>query len=358
MKVALTTPYYPPNIGGVEIHVYSLASKLSVRHDVSVITSRISGRTSRTSGVEGNVNVVDVPCLQIPYSPVPLRFPEIESDVYHSHVPSPFFAMEVAKRNMHPHVVTYHNDVVVPEKVGGYRIPKPIGNCIEGVNRRLVRDVLENSDAIIATTRDYARTSEVLRDFDVAVVPNGIDYKAFHPGPPAGDRERLVLYTGRIVAYKGLGVLIEAMSEIDDAKLVVVGDGEDRVRFEKLARRKGVDALFRGRVGEDEKKMWMRKCRVLVLPSLNRLEAFGIVLLEAMASATPVVASNLPGVREVARYGGYVFEDVGDLVEKLGFLLDNDRKATEIGRRGRKNAKLFDWDLVVEKVEKIYESVV
>jgi glycosyltransferase involved in cell wall biosynthesis len=339
-----TTPYYPPHIGGIEFHVQNIARRLAEKHEVEVVTS---------VGSDDLVRIIKPPCLMLPYSPIPLSFPEVEGDVYHSHIPSPFFAREIAVRGKRPHVITYHNDVVVPKYVGGYRVPFCVAKGAEYTNYKLTKDVLEKADAIIATTLSYARTSPLLSDLDIKVIPNGVNIDDFNPGIPAGERKRIVLYAGRIVEYKGLEVLIEAMKGVD-AILVVVGDGEDRTKFQKLAVKSGVEAIFTGRVSEEEKIEWMRKARVLVLPSLNRLEAFGIALIEAMACATPVVASNLPGVRDVALEGGMVFEDVDDLREKINRILDDDTLATKLGKRGRMAARKYDWKRISEELEKLY----
>ncbi len=342
MDVVFTTPYYPPHTGGVEFHVQNLAKRIAKRHKVRVISS---------TGIDSEVEVLKVKCIEIPYSPIPIEFPDLDADVYHSHIPSPFFAREIAKRNKRPHVVTYHNDIEIPNRFNGIRIP--FRNSIEFIGKKITREILENSDLIIATTYSYANTSEILSDFDYVVIPNGIDLKSFKPGIPAGDRERIVLYIGRISEYKGLNLLIDAMDGID-AKLIVIGDGEDRKRFQRLAEKKCIEAEFLGRVSEGEKIKWLRKARVLVLPSRSRLEAFGIVLLEAMACSTPVIASNTPGVKEIALKGGFVFRDRDELRDLLLRILESDNLATRLGRKGRCAVKIYDWDRIAEKIEKLY----
>ncbi|RLE45501.1 MAG: glycosyltransferase family 1 protein [Candidatus Methanomethylicota archaeon] len=344
MKLVVTTPYYPPHVGGIEFHVQNVVRRLRENHNVTVISS---------TGYDEIVRVVTVPSIDIPYAPLPVSFPNIEADVYHSHIPSPFFAYEILKRNLKPHVITYHNDVFVPRRVGGYRIPRVIAKAIEYTNTKITKKLLESADAIIATTLSYAKTSPLLSEFDVTIIPNGVNTKSIPCGAPAGSRDKIVLYTGRLVEYKGLEILINAMKYIN-AKLVVIGDGEDRQRFQKLAKESNIDALFTGKVSEETKFKWMRRARVLVLPSLNRLEAFGIALVEAMACGTPVLASNLPGVRDVAREGGMIFNDLNDLINKINKILERDSLATRLGKRGRHSAKKYDWSNIVKKIENVY----
>ncbi|MEM2717023.1 MAG: glycosyltransferase family 4 protein [Archaeoglobaceae archaeon] len=350
LKIAISTPYFPPHIGGVEEHVKNLMEKLKERgYKINVISSIGSDIT--------------VPCIKIPYSPIPITFPHIKADLYHSHVPSPFFASKldkVAKKERKPHVITYHNDVIVPSKVNGYGIPRFLGRAVEKINDSIVNRLLDRVDLIIATTRSYAETSPILSKFidKVKVVPNAVDPNEFKPGIDAGQREPVVLYVGRLVAYKGVSTLIKAMAEVQkevDAKLVIVGDGEDKKRFEKLAEKLNVKAVFTGRVPKKDVVYWMQKARVLVLPSFSRLEAFGIVLLEAMACSTPVLGANTPGVAEVASYGGFTFKNNSELVEIINELLSNDQLATKLGKMGRKAVeKKFNWNTVVNEIEKIY----
>ena len=349
MKIVIATPYYPPHIGGVEVHVKNLARGLKKRgYEVRVVTS---------IGEDSEVDMKTIPSIQIPYSPIPLKFPDVKGDVYHSQIPSPFFARAVMKKNYRPHVITYHNDVFVPDRVDGKRIPDFVSRWIEKKNDELVRPILDNAEVIIATTRSYAETSPVLGDYldKVEIIPNAIRVQEFLPGKDAGARDGIVLYAGRLVEYKGLPILIRAMKNIR-AKLVVLGEGEDRFRFEKLAKKIDVRIEFRGKVSDNELKDWMRKARVLVLLAQSRLEAFGIVLLEAMACNTPVIASNIPGVGEIARNGGLVFEDEEELVQNITRILEDDALATKLGRRGRSNVEQnYDWEAVLDKIETLYK---
>ncbi len=350
MKVILTTPYYPPHLGGVEVHVQNLALKLKLKgYEVEVVTS---------AGFDDSVMVRTVPSIPIPYSPIPLRFPKVCGDVYHSHIPSPFFAREIAKRRLKPHVVTYHNDVVIPERVDGRRIPAKIGKIVEKINEDVTVPILESADVIIATTKSYAESSPILGEFDVEIVPNAIDVEKYEF---CKEKDDYVVYVGRLVEYKGLPILLEAMKIVQrelPIKLVVVGDGEDRQRFEKLAEELGVDVEFKGRLPEREKIDVIKRARILVLPSQSRLEAFGIVLLEAMACGTPVIGSNTAGVRDVAREGGLVFYDVEDLADKILKLATNDRLARSLGKKGRRRVEeKYNWNAVIGRIEKIYMNV-
>lgn len=338
MRIAQITPYAYPHIGGIEIHVKNLSDALRLKkNDVAVISS--------------NSGDFILKSINIPYSPIPIKKKEVNADIYHAHIPSPFFAHAYSRER--PLVVTYHNDVEIPERVSGIKIPERIAGFAEKVNFQFARKVLERADAIIATTRDYAVTSPLLREFfnKVHVIPNGIWVDDFEF---TGEKDDFILYAGRIVDYKGLGILISAL-ENTDIRLVVAGDGEDRAFFENLAEKKGVRAIFLGRVEYRRLVKLMGRAKALVLPSMTRLEAFGIVLLEAMASGTPVIAYNTPGVRYVAEHGGFVFKSIEELRD---IILNLDANTVrKKGREGRRFAEMHDWNIIAERVLELYESL-
>jgi len=349
MKITLTTPYYPPHIGGVEIHVQNLARWIMrIGYDVEVITS---------FGKDEVVKVKTVRCIHFPYTPIPLKFPKIECDIVHSHIPSPFFAKCVMEKHVKPHIVTYHNDVVIPTRVNGIFIPREAGRIIEKININITIPILDSADLIIATTESYAKTSPILSQYDVKIIPNAIDIENYEY---SDNKQNFVVYVGRLVEYKGLTMLIEAMKIVQrefPIKLVVVGDGEDRKMFEMFARKLNVAVEFKGKVSEKEKIKIIKNSKVLILPSRSRLEAFGIVLLEAMACGTPVIGSNIPGVRDIAKEGGMVFNSVEDLAEKILKIITNDKLCKLLGKRGRKTVEeKYSWNVVIKRLKKIYDS--
>jgi glycosyltransferase involved in cell wall biosynthesis len=355
VRIVFTTPYYPPHIGGIEIHVKYLSSFLSKRHDVKIISST----GSSSEGVE----VLTPRCLNLPYSPIPFSFPNVKADVYHSHIPSPFFARMVDKKRLSPHLITYHNDVFVPKVVDGYKIPSLGGEFIERFNEKITIPLLDSCDRVIATTSSYALTSPLLSRFmeKIEVIPNAVDTQRFRPGEI--ERETIVLYVGRLIEYKGVEILLKAMRTVQEslkeARLVIIGDGEDRERLEILSKKLDVKVEFKGELPDEDVAKWMKKARVLVLPSFSRLEAFGIVLLEAMASATPVIGSNIPGVRDVAIEGGLTFSDINDLAEKVINILTNDKLAEKLSRKGLKAVReKYSWEVVSKKIEKLYFSLI
>lgn len=349
MKILQVSPYFPPHLGGVEYHVKELSKGLAGRgHAVHVASSCGSWEKDFTR----------IPSIDLFYAPLPLRLPKIAADIYHSHIPSPLFAFMLRKAS--PHVVTYHNDVVVPSRLNGHRLPHRFGKSLEWVNRRLVKPILDEAEIVVATTKSYAETSPVLRDYlyKIRIVPNAVDSSAF-----LHDRQKkgYVLYVGRLVNYKGIESLLEAMSMVQkktNLDLVLAGEGYDRRRLQDLAIRLNVKANFTGRLERARLIDLMSQAEMLVLPTASRLEAFGIVLLEAMACEVPVLAFDTPGVNEVALQGGRVFTSTKDLARNILEMHENEPLRSSLGRQGRQAVQeKYSWRSALDKIELVYEEV-
>ncbi len=349
MKILQVSPYFPPHLGGVEYHVKELADGLSRRgHQVTVASS--CGKW--------NAGFVRIPSIDLFYVPVPIKRPNFKADIYHSHVPSPLFAFML--RDSSPHVVTYHNDVVIPGNLNGHNLPRSIGSAVEGINRQIIRPVLDRTEIVISTTKSYAETSPVLKDYlhKIRIVPNAVDISLY---PQGIEKKSYVLYAGRLLHYKGIESLIRAMSEVQkktDIELLLVGDGYDRRRLEELARKLRVRARFTGRLDRASFIDALAHAEVLVLPTQNRLEAFGIVLLEAMACETPVLAFNTPGVAEVAGEGGMIYSSPKELADMILELHESPNLRRNLGQKGRTAVEeKYSWSGVLDLMESVYNEV-
>ena len=349
MKIIQISPYFPPHVGGVEYHVKELADGLANRgHRVSIASS-----CGRWTG-----EIIRIPSIDLFYSPIPIKLPKLEADIYHSHIPSPLFTFMLRKAA--PHLVTYHNDIVVPEIINGHGMPRTFAGALEKLNELLVRPVLEEAKVVIATTESYARTSPILKDYldKVKIVPNAVNVSLY---PQVRKKENYVLYAGRMLSYKGVDSLLYAMREVQksaDLDLVLIGDGYDRSRLEEMAAQLHVRAKFTGRL---ERSMFIdtiSRAEILVLPTQNRLEAFGIVLLEAMACETPVLAFNTPGVNEVAEKGGMVYSSTQELSELILELHGNGPLRVLLGQKGRRAVEEnYSWKRVLDDMESVYREV-
>jgi len=349
MKVMQISPYFPPHLGGVEYHVKGLSDGLAKRgYDISIASSCGNG----------NFEFTRIPSIDLFYAPFPLRLPRIRADIFHSHVPSPIFAFFFRKSS--PQVVTYHNDIVVPGKINGHHFPMPLRISMERLNEKFIQPVLDEAKIIIATTKSYAETSPVLRNYThkIRIVPNAVDLSAYIQGRR---KEKFIVFAGRMVEYKGIGTLLDAVKEVqkkEALRLVLLGDGYDRHILEARARRMGIDAVFAGRVGRSNLVDILSRAEMLILPSNSRLEAFGIVLLEAMACETPVLAFDTPGVNEIAREGGLVYSNMEELAQVILELHHDEPLRRSMGMRGRRAVEnKYSWSRVLDQIESVYDEV-
>jgi len=239
---------------------------------------------------------------------------------------------------------------------------------------RLIRDFLfRSAESISCASLDYIENSG-LSDF-YRRYPHkfhetlfGVDTEKFYP---VGDRRgspgpAKILFVGaldRAHYFKGLDTLLGAVAGLPAGacRLQVIGEGDLRPGYEKRARelKIGDRVEFIGHADEENLIKYYQTADIFVLPSINRHEAFGLVLLEAMASGVPVIASSLPGVRKVFQEGiqGLLAEpgSVDDLRDKLNELLDDPQKRISMGRAGRVLAEeRYKKELIEERLKKIY----
>ncbi len=373
MKIAQLSPYMYPHLGGVESHVLELSKYLIKRgHEVFIVTTHLKGTKEREK-IEG------VPVFRVKPLTIKLSTPiipncqkvllEEECDIIHAHSPPPltdFFGVRAANKKNVPFVLTYHCDLEIPHTFG------PL--IVQLYQRTLGTYTVSKSDKIITTTHTYGATSRAVWYRDSTVIPNAVDANRFHPSNEPGnirkklgigEDEKMVLYVGRIVYHKGLEHLVESAAYLDeDVKYVIGGTGDFIPELDEIVKRYQLQdrVIFPGRIPNQELPKYYAAADVFVLPSVSRLEAFGIVALEAMASATPVVVSDIPGVREVITEGehGLLSEPLNpaNLAGKIRTILRNPDTAKRMGEKGRiRVEENLTWAIVAEQIEKVYENL-
>jgi glycosyltransferase involved in cell wall biosynthesis len=231
---------------------------------------------------------------------------------------------------------------------------------------------------IIGTSRVYAETSPILsaRKDRVVVIPNGVDTERFTP-KARGDvvRSRLGLGGGRVVLfvgaltrwhrYKGLDVLMKAMAiiknETPETRLLVVGGGELEAEYRQLAHQLGVadSTVFAGNMPDEELPMCYACSDVLVLPSKDRSEGFGLTILEANATGKPAIGTTVGGIPSVIRdrYNGLLVppNDPSALADAIRRTISDDDLLKQMGKNGRVFAEQHDWSVVAARTEDLYK---
>ncbi len=285
---------------------------------------------------------------------------ELNPDVINLHMPFPpgdIVAHTV--RGQPPLVVTYHSDIVRQRR-------------LLQIYRPLLEATLAHARRIIVASRPYLDSSRFLRPHTAKcrIAPYAVDAARFATFD-AGEIARLrrlwrgpvLLSVGVLRYYKGLHILLAAMRELD-ATLVVVGEGPEGPRLQALAAELNVaDRVhFAGRVSDEDLPSYYQAADIFVLPSHLRAEAFGIVLLEAMAAGLPLVTTELgTGTSAVNHHGhtGFVVppDDPHALARALKVLLADQHLREHLGQHGRQRVlQEYTAPLMVERTMAVYRE--
>ena len=228
---------------------------------------------------------------------------------------------------------------------------------------RIQRAGVLRHDRFVAMSDDLAaRLRQGNPAAEVTVIPNGVPTDAFTMTAARGTD---IVFLGRLeIAQKGLDLLLPALGAVRDrlpGRIVLAGDGPDRRAVEKLVERAGLTdrVVFAGRVDGEEKLRLLAGARLVVMPS--RYETFGMVAAEALACGTPVVAFEIPSLREVVAQGTGVLVpafDVPALGQAVADLAADPARIEQFGARGRDHARQYDWDDVAQRQEAVYRQAV
>jgi phosphatidylinositol alpha-mannosyltransferase len=357
VRIALVCPYDWRAAGGVQVHVRSLAARLRDReHEVTVLTPTTAPPSEPWVRSIGRPIRVPYRGTVAPIAPLAFRrtravLGEVRPDVVHVHEPlTPSASMFAALADAAPVVATVHAylDRSIAMEVAG------------PILRRVWRHVTVGvavSDAAASFLR------RVVPDAALEIVPNGVDVSAFSSAEPRTDLSggRRILWVNRLDAQKGFPVALAAFSkvlvEIPDATFIVVGEGKDRESLRLLTEQAFARVDMRGAIENVEVPAYHTGCEVFVASAVGQ-ESFGIAVVEAMAAGIPVVASDIPGYREVLTDGveGLLVppRDPEALAAGLVRILREPELAARLGEAGRARARAFDWPIVVDRLEELY----
>lgn len=376
-RIAHVTATFPPYRGGTGNVCFHNARELARRgHEVHVFTAAIPGAPAyeERDGVTihrfrplarvGNARIL------------PGLLPALRGfDLIHLHYP--FFGGELAtlaaKLYRTPLVITYHQDVLLDGLAG--LVEKSLRRTVGWLTFRGAARLLFTSD-------DYGRASYVRpmlfgREHVLGELPNSVDVTRFRPdgvGPNLRTRHNvepddrialLVAGLDRAHYFKGVEIFLAALARLPaTVKGLIVGDGDLRERYMHRAVELRIAArvTFAGRVPDEELPDYYRLADVGVLPSVTMGEAFGLVLVESLACGTPVIASDLPGVRTVVSHGvdGLLVRpnDARALATAIENILRDEPRRREMGYAGRvKAVARYSWQHIGDHLETIYREV-
>jgi len=378
MKIAMLVPYFYPHTGGTEKYVRDLSVELAEKgHEVTIISNNIpKKKKAKAEEMMGKVKIIRLPAFNFFYLPISRAFKSkmVENmDIVHTHGPAFSFTRSIPKKFKVPHVLTYHCDTLMFDKLKGITVPKFFQKAFAFIMDIFIRRVIPNADMIISTTEAYASSSHVLKDFPHKIVPIGIHYEKIDEMikkvglSPEKKKNNQIIFLGRLAQNKGVDYLVKAMpavlEKLPNTQLLICGEGEEKEHLEKLIKKFGIgkSVTFYGTLTFEKLVELYYTSTVFAMPSISRLEAFGIVQLEAMACSTAVLCSDIPGPNAVMDRGksGLIFEsrNAKALSGALIKMMSDPEKAKEMGRYGRKLVETkYNWDTIANQVLSIYEE--
>ena len=364
MRVGLVCPYDWSTPGGVQVHVRDLAVALQrLGHEVSVLVPCeddadlpdyvVSAGRPITLSYNGSK-------AKVAFGPVTTRrvrrwLRNGDFDVLHVHEPlSPSVSILSCWSARGPIVATWHSSM---QRSRALLAMYPLAQTAH-----------EKVSARIAVSEAARQTLVEHMGGDAVLIPNGVDCTAFGgvdplPGWPGTGGS--IFFIGRIdEPRKGLPVLLEALPAIAErhpgVRLLVAGPGDfDDIRS-GLAPEVEARVEFLGLVSQETKARAFMSADLYVAPNTGG-ESFGIVLLEAMASGIPVLASDIEAFRRVTDEGragaSFINEDPADLARVASDLLDDAAERARLTQAGLARAKEYDWATVARRVVEVYEAV-
>ena len=365
MNVLHLGKFYPPAKGGIETILKLVCDRTSaaVSNRVLVANHAAGGATE----LSGSTEIVRLPVLKkvgaVALCPaLPMRLAREKADLIVLHEPNPMALLAYyLARPPGKLIVWFHSEVIRPS--WRYRL----------FYRPFLQFALSRASRIIVASPTLAASTLQLREWQskCVVIPYGIDVEEASADTirrsdaiRAAEQRPIILFVGRLVGYKGVDVLLEAMRGVN-AVALLVGEGPERAALGQKAHVLGVEdcVRFLGEVTDQELAALYGACDLLVLPSVTRQEAFGVVQLEAMTRGRPVISTDLgTGTAWVNQHGetGLVVppRDAPALRDAMQQLLSDPSRRSALGAAGAKRARaVFTVDRMIASVLSLYRDV-
>jgi glycosyltransferase involved in cell wall biosynthesis len=363
MKIAQVVCVYPPYAGGIGNSALRLQKTISKKHESFVFTTEKNKETKNHQ--ENNIIYLKT-FLKLGHGAI--LFSLIKKlkkfDLIYFHYP--FFGTAIIiylfkifnpKKRL---IIHYHMDV---------RHKNIFFKILSWPEKIIRKSLFQKSEKIISASLDYIKNSEIKNIYQKSPdkffeIPFSVDTNKFKP-IKYEKKENNILFVGGLDKahyFKGVNILIKAFASINppDYKLLIIGQGELKKEYQKLAEESNISekVIFLGKLKLKELIENYQKAKTLVLASINNNEAFGIVLIEAMACGTPVIASNLPGVRSVFENNksGLLIKtkDIDSLKEKLKIIINEEERTKKMSKEARKLIeKKYSKEIIDSKILKL-----
>lgn len=373
--------YYPPDPGGMEFFLQYLAERQAEDGHRVLVLAHAAKAPPGAVQVGPNLTVKRFGVWfkvggYAPVAPALLRAvrracSEFRPDLIHLHCPNPAGVALWPLPCPVPLVLHWHSDVIFPPEHSP-------ATPLLSLWRVLERGLLGRAAAVIATSPPYAASSQPLRRFSdkVRVIPSALPRQVpagfeSTSGPaiswfrekPTGSR---ILAVGRLSHYKGFSVLLNAVARLPHLNLCLIGQGEEEKDLKSLSRDLGLTqrVFFAGQVSNAEREACLAMTDLFCLPSLNRTEAFGLVLLEAMRASRPCLTANVPGsgmsyVVDKGQAGALVEPgNIEQLTGAISRLINNPQLREALATRGHNRfLQNFTIASVAGRIEEVYRDM-
>ena len=373
LRIGIVSDYYYPQLGGITEQVHGQATELTRRgHEVTVIAPKllVVPRTVDPEPPPANFEIRRVGLAypfyvngseslmtlspRIPFA-LDRLFGERRFDILHVHNPFGVLVPMSAIMRSQASVTIATTHSVVPTDYRPLRaLARPVSVALRRVDAHIA-----DSDAVVDSIRPY------FPELEYEVIANGVDTSFFSPDaeplPRLAD-QRNILFVGRFDPRNGLKHMLEAFVELrsrrSDVRLVVLGNGPLRPLIKRLVPPElATEVRFEGRINRLRPR-YLASADIFCTPC--RLASFGMVILEAMSSGTPVVATRLPGFAEVMQDGVHGLmvdepDDTAGFASALDTLLDDPQRARALGQMGRERVlATFSWPRIGDSLEELY----
>ena len=383
LEICVLNPFFHPYKGGTEKVLLEVYSRLSKRHNVTVITSAPKERNRPSVEHVSGIKVVRLRTFQehVPIFPMPFLFFDglkkalagEGSDIYHINNRYQFFedTVNVVKGMDKKLALTIHNSK--PKNID------PLTDDLGHFYDWLWGKKLMHASDLITAVSTYTIKSTVPRSerHKTHLVFNGVDCRKYRKIKNNGQISRIsrhfgfdgrttILTNGRLVAQKGQIYLMKAIKELAnegylDINLLIIGNGPLKRSLHRAAKRMGLDKRFHVTYGIEDDKLpyYYNSCDIFSMPSLY--EPAGLALMEALACEMPSVISRTGGMPEIAGDSALYSrpKDYYSIKERLRYALENEKETAGMARIGRRRMiRYHDWDRIAKQYESLFLSTI
>ena len=361
----MVCPYGWDTPGGVQTHIRDLTQHLiDEGHYVSVLAPISDDSISHEEYVVNAGKPISIPVngsvARVIFGPIASSRAKQwvasgDFDLLHLHEPAiPSLSLLACSAAEGPLVGTFH--VSTPKKKAIYAIGPILEPIVEKLTARIAVSELARS-----TLKDHFET-------DAVVIPNGIDGQKFSNAKVLAEfsGDYTVGFIGRFEEpRKGLQVLIDSLPIvarfIPNVRYLIAGPGESKDFLKEIDPQLRNRIKFLGRLTDEDKASFLKSIKIYVAPNTGG-ESFGIILTEALSAGTAVVASDIPAFKAVLENGEagalFINEDSEDLAKTLVSMLKDDQKLNRLASNGKLSAQKYDWQVVAEQIESVYEMAI